>query len=227
LLGIGKLHNSRIPCNGRYLPFLLLIGIILSSAALAEEADEIIVKIQRKFESLTALICRFEVSYYAFGSDHIQQETGRLYLDGQGKFRTETEHQTIISDGTSVWMYDVLQNQLLIRRSEESQHDLVTPQRLFYEYPKLYKTERVEEDSFTGIPCHVLVMKPKSETDPTRMLKVWVDKKDYLTRKFFVEDLADNITTFEFEQFEIGSDLPEDVFRFQTPPEGVEVIDLR
>ncbi len=205
---------------------LLFVLTIPFSTSFAAKGDKVVRRVQERFESITALIAHFEVRYQISGSPEVHSEVGKIFMDGEGRFRTETTEQILICDGQAIWMYNVSQQQVIIRRKNEGTAGIVTPQRLFYEYPDLFEIEEIRKEEFNGHPCHLLVMTPRQETDPTRQLLVWIDQNEYLTRKFQVEDLADNITAFEFEAFQLGEPLPEGTFQF-VPPEGVEIIDMR
>jgi outer membrane lipoprotein carrier protein len=204
----------------------LLLFAFLCDPVSAAAGDNIIAEVQKKFESLTTLNAHFEVWYQVSGAPEVKTEVGKIYMDDKGGFRTETEEQLVVCDGETIWMYNVNQQQVIIRHKDEGADDIITPQRLLYEYPDLYQVDETRTDEFNGRPCHVLVMKPIQETDPTRQLLVWVDQENFLTRKFQVEDLADNVTIFEFEAFQLGEPLPEGTFHF-SPPGGVEIIDMR
>lgn len=213
--------------TGGMLPLFLLITLFfVPITADAGKGERILRRVQEKFEGLETLSVHFESRYIALGSEDVQVDAGRLYIAKGGRFRTETNQQTIVSDGQSVWMYNSLENQVIIRDLESGADDIVTPQKLLYEYPDRYHIQDVVEDMHCGLPCDRLVLVPKEETDPARQLQVWIDRPENLTRKFLLEDLADNITVFEFEAFRLNENLPEETFRF-TPPEGAEVIDMR
>lgn len=220
------LRNRRI-LIGSILPLSALFCLIWPArVACAGKGEDIIRRVQSKFESLSTLSAHFEVRYQSEGIEEVRQEEGTLFMDGQGRFRTETPGQVVVSDGQTVWMYNKQENQVIIRSARSAAEDLLTPQKLLYEYPAKYRIEKVEEVEYAGRLCDLLVMAPKEETDPTRQLQVWVDRRESITRKVWIEDLAGNVTTFEFEAFQFGLDLPPDTFQF-IPPEEAEVIDIR
>jgi len=217
-------HGSKI---GSILPIVLLFCLMLPAAkALAGKGDAIIRRVQSRFKSLNGLSVRFEVRYGVVGEDDTFEEAGRFQLDGQGRFRMETPRQTLVCDGSTFWTYDPLERQVLIYGADEKNGLFLTPSQLLYEYPVKYRVEEVKEELLSGRICDVLLMVPRDETDPTRMLKVWVDRDDNLTRRFLIEDLVGNITIFDFEAFELNLKLPDETFHF-VPPENAEVIDMR
>ncbi len=213
--------------SGGGLPFLLLLVLLWTPAATcAEQGEEVIRKVQETFAGLKTLSVQFKVRYQVSGAGEIREETGRFWMDDSGRFRTETPSQTLVCDGETLWMYDPGQKQVIIRNFADDADDLVTPRKLLYEFPRDYRVVGIEEDRLAGKDCTVLVMNPKSETDPTREIKVWIDSDDFLTRRFLIVDLADNVTLFEFMDYRLNRPIPEDIFTFQ-PPEGTEIFDLR
>jgi outer membrane lipoprotein carrier protein len=222
---IYKEIQSRL--NGAVLPFLLLSAVLFNPPEVfAGRGDEIVKKVQETFAGLKTLSVRFDMQYQVPESAEIQRETGRFWMDDRGRFRTETQRQTVVCDGRTVWMYNPDQKQVIIRSVADGTDDLVTPGKLLYDYPDLYSVVEIGEDNRSGKTYTVLVMKPKSETDPTREIKVWIDPDDFLTRRFMIVDLADNVTLFDFLNYELNQPIPEDTFTF-LPPEGTEIFDLR
>lgn len=208
--------------------FLLLAAFFcclwLPRGACAVSGDEIIQKVQAKFKSLKALSVRFEVSYPVGGDSSV--EVGRLYLDKRNRFRMETAHQTIISDGKTIWSYSPRDNQVIVYHAEAEESPFFTPDQLLFDFAKKYRVEGVSDTLLGDLPCYLLQLAPKDETDPTRLLQVWVDKKEYFTRRFRLEDLAGNVTVFGFRDFVTGKNLPDSTFQF-IPPKSAEVIDTR
>ena len=212
---------------GSILPLSAFFCLILPTrVAWAGKGEDIIRRVQSKFEALSTLSAHFGVRCQSEGIEEVRQEEGTLFMDGQGRFRTETAGQTVVSDGQTVWMYNRQENQVIIRSAQSAAEDLLTPQKLLYEYPAKYRIDKVAEIDYSGRLCDQLVMVPKEETDPTRQLQVWVDRRESITRKVWIEDLAGNVTTFEFEAFQFGLELPPETFHF-IPPEEAEVIDIR
>jgi len=224
LITLYKKYPFRI---GSILPVILFFCVIfLHFEASAGKGEDIIQRVQKKFEELKSLSAHFEVSYEVGGSDQVHHEAGSLFMDDEGRFRTETSQQIVVSDGVTLWMYDLIEKQVIVRNLTDGSEDIITPQRLLYDYPDNYSIDKIENTNYAGLECKLLSMLPKQETDPTRKLLVWIDKAEHLTRKFLIEDLADNITTFEFEAFELGGTLPSGTFQF-TPPDSAEIIDIR
>lgn len=209
------------------LPLILCLCLLHQfPAKSADRGDEIIRQVQARFETVSTVSARFNLRYTSTGAEEVYNEEGRLYLEDHNRFRTETDQQIIVSDGKTIWVYNRAENQVIIRNFEDGIEDFLTPQQLLYEYPQRYGVVSVQEGEYSGMVCDILMMEPIDETDPTRILQVWVDRENRFTRKFVLEDMADNITVFEFEEFQWGEKLSDKTFHF-LPPEGSEVIDVR
>ncbi|TKJ40389.1 hypothetical protein CEE37_08690 [candidate division LCP-89 bacterium B3_LCP] len=211
---------------GGILPIILVIGLgIAPDEAHSRKSNAIIKRVQEKYEELKTLSAHFEYRYQT-GTGEVKSEAGLLFLAEGDKFKTETPSQITICDGNTLWMYNSLEKQVIIKNTEDSEDGLITPEKLLYEFPARYEVKEVNKVIYAGLVCDKLVMVPKDPTDPARQLQVWIDRDESLTRKFYLEDLADNVTVFEFEDYKYNEKLPEDTFQF-VPPQGVEVIDMR
>jgi outer membrane lipoprotein carrier protein len=203
------------------LVFFLLIPMLSHAAA----GDDVIRRVQAKFQSLRALSLNFEMTYRAADST-ATNFTGKLYLGAPGHFRMESALQTIVSDGQTVWTYSPDQKQVIVYNNTSSEIPLLTPQQLLFDYPDKYKIKSVKQDKLNGLTCDLLSMTPKDPSDPTKILQIWVDRQESFTRRFQLEDLGGSVTTFDFRDFHTAGALPDTIFTFTTPA-GVEVVDMR
>jgi outer membrane lipoprotein carrier protein len=191
----------------------------------AAAGDDVIRRVQAKFQSLKALSVHFDMTYRASDSTASKFE-GKLFLGSPGHFRMESAAQTIVSDGQTLWTYSPDQKQVIVYNTAGSDVPLLTPQQLLFEYPDKYRLGSVKQDKLNGLTCDLLVMTPNDPSDPTKTLQIWVDRQDSFTRRFQLEDLAGSVTTFDFKEFRTGQTLPDSTFSF-TPPPGVEIVDMR
>jgi len=207
------------------LPALLLL-LALPPAALAGKGEDVIARVQKNFQSVQGLTVHFEMRHQGEGDALLAEEAGKLFLADQGRFRMEARSQTVVSDGETLWSYSPADNQVLIYRAAEAGDQVLTPRQILFDFPQRYRVEAVETAELAGRTADLLIMVPTDEADPTRQLRVWVDRNDGYPRRFIIEDLADNVTVFDFENYQAGQNLPEDTFRFAPPP-GADVIDMR
>jgi outer membrane lipoprotein-sorting protein len=131
----------------------------------------------------------------------------------------------IVGDGTHFWIYYPSVDSAQVMKAPASQAGTggVDLQAQFvgnpverFEYA-LHGTENVG-----GRPARVLTLVPKQRAD-YRSLKVWLDTRDALARRFEIVELNGTVRHFDLTGMQVNGSLPDGVFRF-TPPAGVRVI---
>jgi outer membrane lipoprotein carrier protein len=219
-------YNSYIFLKfGRKVLLIFIPLILIPTLARAAAGDDVIRRVQAKFQSLKALSVHFDMTFLASDST-VSKFAGKLFLGSPGHFRMESTAQTIISDGQTLWTYSPDQKQVIVYNPSGSDLPLLTPQQLLFEFPEKYNIKSIKQDKLEGLTCDLLIMTPKDPSDPTKTLQIWVDRQDSFTRRFRLEDLAGSVTTFDFRDFRTGAAFSDSTFAF-TAPAGVEVLDMR
>ncbi|HEX7344882.1 MAG TPA: outer-membrane lipoprotein carrier protein LolA [bacterium] len=219
-----KFRLSMVSFVSRGLWLLAVLSLLNHQNARASSGEEIIKKVQAKIQSIPALTLRFSAQIQMEG-DLIEEE-GRIYFAQGGRFRMESSGQLLICDGKTLWAYAPADSQVVVFAAEAGGASFFTPQQLLFDYPDKYEVKSVENVQHGGLPCYLLTMIPREVTDPVASLKVWVDRKEYLTRRIEIEELTESKAGFSFEDIEIRQNLPDSTFQFAPPP-SVEVIDMR
>ncbi|MBI4408061.1 MAG: outer-membrane lipoprotein carrier protein LolA [Gemmatimonadetes bacterium] len=154
---------------------------------------------------------------------------GTLYQRGADRFLlrfTDPEGDVIVSDGKYFWIYYPSVDQRQVIRAPAGPNGaggvdlraqfLGDPLTRFL--PALEGTEVV-----AGREAYVLVLTPRMEAG-YRMLKVWVDAKDSLVRRFEIAEENGSVRRFDLSNLAVNPALGDELFRF-TPPPGARVID--
>jgi outer membrane lipoprotein-sorting protein len=139
-------------------------------------------------------------------------------------FCLKLEHQTIISDGDTLWTY-VPHNQQVLMDQADTTGGAARPDQLFLTYFKKAEAELMRSEKVAGRDCYLLHLESGGNRDIS-CLRVWVDKETWLARRLEVTDLGGMITDYQFTGVQVNPGLADSVFVFHPPPE-VEVIDLR
>jgi outer membrane lipoprotein carrier protein len=209
------------------LPIPAILALLLFSlTAYAGNGEDVIARVQKNFDSVQGLSVHFDMRQQGDGSTVLAEEAGKLFLAEAGRFRMEARSQTVVGDGKTIWSYSPADSQVIIYDAAETQDQILTPRQILFEFPRRYRVQDFQSVAWEGRPADLLIMIPTDEADPTRQLLVWVDRQDGYPRRFQAEDLAGNVTVFDFENYQAGQKFPDDTFRF-TPPPGVNVIDMR
>jgi outer membrane lipoprotein-sorting protein len=212
------------PLGSRSLIPLALLLLQTTPRAQSAVGEGIIKKVQAKIQSIPALTLRFSAQIPLEGD--VLAEEGRISFAQGGRFRMESAGQILVCDGNTLWAYAPADSQVIIFTAGAGGTPFFTPQQLLFEYPDKYEVQSVENVQYRGLACHLLTMIPRDITDPIDQMKVWVDRRESLTRRLEIRDMTGASSSFSFEDIEIRQNLPDSTFQFVLPP-SVKVIDMR
>lgn len=152
--------------------------------------------------------------------DILQESSGKFYLNRPGKFRwsyAEPYPQEIVSDGKSIWIYDVDLQQVTVQKQTKALSN--TPMALMEGKLKLAEAYTVTElDDRDGI--YRLKLSSKTGDTDFAELVVGVDKTGM--RFMQLRDQFEQTTDIVFNDLVSNSKLARELFEF-VPPEGVDV----
>jgi outer membrane lipoprotein carrier protein len=205
--------------------FALIIVVCHVHRAEAITGDEIVIRVQKTFEKATALSASFQQTFLWKLAGRQQQSHGTILIKKPGMLRFETDQQIIVSDGATSWTYSPEHHQVIIAPYRESDATL-SPKAFLLEYSVNYQTEYIGEESVKRRPCYIVKLVPKGEGEDITEIKVWVDKRQWVTRKVEYTDINGNISSYIISRVRINPKLEPSAFRFDIP-KGAEVVDMR
>ena len=194
-------------------------------ASPASDADKIVKNVRKKYDKIKSLEVDFVQTIYWSLADEEQHVTGKLYLAEGNKYRVETETQTIVTDGKTVWTFSKDRNQVIISELAHSEENPL-PRDLLLQYTKESKSRLIGESKVDGVNCYELEFIPNQEDAYILSTRVWIEKGKWLARKILQEDINENTTRYELTHFKINQPLPDSLFRFKIPAEA-DVVDMR
>ncbi|HEY8483497.1 MAG TPA: outer membrane lipoprotein carrier protein LolA [Longimicrobiales bacterium] len=139
---------------------------------------------------------------------------------------TEPAGDVIVGDGRHFWIYypSVDAKQVIRAPAGEAGAGGVDLQAQFVGDPVTRFTATLEgKESVGGRPAHVLTLVPRQRMG-YRKLKVWVDERDHLVRRFEITEENGAVRRFELRNLVLNPSLGDELFRF-TPPPGARIID--
>jgi outer membrane lipoprotein carrier protein len=192
----------------------------------ALSAKSITEKMQQRVDTVEGLSAEFTISTYMSALDKHRESSGRLYiLRKKDKLRLEQADQTIVSDGKSVWTYIPVNQQVIVTLAEESSAGMRPDEFLFF-YTNQYTHTLIGNETIDGVVHYMLQLKANTVLADFPELHIWVDSKEWLTRKVkYVDDMGSE-TIVQFSQIKVNPSIPSKTFTMPTP-DGVEVVDLR
>lgn len=182
---------------------------------------EITDRVQKRYDSITDAVAQF-TQQVKFGFSKIEQSfTGTLTMKKPNSYRIESELQTLITDGTTVWAYSPVNKQVLIDHFKENQNSL-SPQNFLLNLPSDYYATLLGKEK----KMIVLKLVPKDDQSFVKSLKAWIEEGSWIVRKVEVIDVNDTETTYTVREVQLNAHVKDNAFTF-TPPPGTEVVDLR
>lgn len=211
---------------GSLLVILCIVVTFSASFVVAQEnANKILSKVRETYDALASLTADFEKEYTWALAGETQSLSGKLFLKKGDRYRIETETQTIVTDGKTVWTYSPQKAQVFVDNMEKSKENPL-PRDLLIKYTNDFKAQYLRGDKLGEIECHVLLLTPREEEAFAQSVTVWVDKKTFVALQIEQHDLNDNITVYRLQNVALNGKLEDQLFTFTTPEE-TEVIDLR
>jgi outer membrane lipoprotein carrier protein len=151
----------------------------------------------------------------------LQQATGTMQFSRPGRFRWEYDRpyeQTIVSDGSKVWLYDKDLNQVTVRRFDRALGS--SPAALLAGSDDIEKSYRLTSlGSQDGLDWLEAV--PRTQDTAFERVKLGFGKAGLEAME--LRDQFGQITVIKFSTIERNPKLPPETFRF-TPPKGADVI---
>ena len=149
-----------------------------------------------------------------------QRRPDRIKLDF-----AEPDGDVIVSDGTYFWLFypSATPDQVIRTPAAQGGAGAVDLQAQFVGDPtERFTYTRQGSEDVNGRPAHVFMLVPRQDLG-YRQLKVWIDARDALVRRFELTESNGMVRRVELSNIERNPALGDDVFRF-TPPAGVRVV---
>ncbi len=223
-------HTSRTLTGKIRVVSKILLFFALSSTAFAIGPEEIMEKVRSKYSAMKSFSASFDQNFYWKLADKEQGFEGKIQVAKDGKFRFETKGknpQLIVSDGSSIWNYSRENNQVIIRSTHKEGGNLYDPKSFIMGYSEKFRPNLLGEEKLDGKGCYLLELLPENKgNNDFKEVKVWIDRKSWLIVNIKYTDLNGNITTYSLSDVKVNPKLEGSLFTF-SPPEGVEVIDMR
>lgn len=202
-----------------------LLAILAALLPLAAGADETAdaraaARLEAALDSLSGLRAEFTQSVTDAGGSRIESAAGRVSLSRPGRFRWDYREpaQLIVSDGTTVWLYDADLAQVTVRPAAESLAG--TPALLLSGQADIRGSFAITDGgSADGLEWSRL--RPRDPDGDFTELQVGVAGNEL--RRMRLLDKLGQTTELRFSRIERNPRFEPETFRFEPPP-GVDVV---
>jgi len=204
----------------------LILAIFLTNYPVFSQDDitaqEVIQNVQNAYKDITDAKASFSQTV-KYNKSKAQSSSGTLYIKKENKYRIETGSQTIVTDGSTSWSYTPGKKQVVIDYYKETGNTF-SPNKYLFQYPENFYSDLTGTEKLNGKDVYVLSLKPR-ESGYVKSAKLWVGKDDWIIKKIYI--LTDeSSSTYSIKNIQTNIGVSNSKFTF-TPPEGVEVIDMR
>jgi outer membrane lipoprotein carrier protein len=179
--------------------------------------------VSAKFKSFKSVTAKFALKMENGAGKNMGAKAGTVYMKGT-KYRISVTGQEIFCDGSNVWTYDKLSNEVTISKLDPT-NNTITPQKLFtnfYDKDFLYKLN----GEVKGI--QEVELTPIDKSKPFHKVLVNINKISQTISSTKIFEKTGNRYTYAVSNMNSSSAVADVQFIFdQKKYPGVEVVDLR
>ncbi|HOC25604.1 MAG TPA: outer membrane lipoprotein carrier protein LolA [bacterium] len=206
--------------------FTLLIIFGLAASLSAQEAADLLGKIQKRYEAMKSVCADFTQTFNWELAGERQVFEGKICTRNGVQFRIETGDQLIVTDGKTVWTMPHGNKQVIIDDASENGDTNPFLKSFLKNYIDNYRSELLGTENLAGAPCHHIRLKANSADEFTQEVEIWADQKSLLMNKIKQTDMNGNTSTYEVRGIDLNARLTDATFRPEIPA-GYEVVDMR
>lgn len=225
MMFINKTYSMSTITQLRRLLALFLVVLFFGQIDVqAQSADQLIQRVQEKYNSIDALRAEFSQTMRSAYSEGEETFSGTLVLQGD-KYRVETTNQTLVTNGVVTWIYNASENQVLVNDAVEDETSFSINDFLF-NFSDHYTATGTESVTLGGEKHFKINLKPKSPDSFFQDVTVWLRDRDTIITRLEVLDMNETTMLFNLTNIQLNPEVNATTFTFQ-PPKTAEVIDLR
>lgn len=201
----------------------LLLCLSFGTSAPAQDAPSLKV-LQDRYDQLTGLRATFtQMTASEFASDSSRIE-GRVLLAGNN-YRVETPSQTVVSNGTTTWIYSPADSQVVVNNAD-ADASTITPQTFLTASAKRYDVTSTRTVRRDGTPHHVLSLSATTKSARFSEATLWVRQSDQIVTRLRATDRNGSTLDLRLHDIAVSPNFEDTPFTFSAP-KGIDVVDLR
>jgi outer membrane lipoprotein carrier protein len=203
---------------------LFLFDLCHISDVLGITGQEVLEVIQNQYTNTYDLEANFSQEYIGKVMRQPQKGEGKVYFKKKGMLRWDYQvpKQKLISDGQTLWFYQVEENQVVISDVSKmiKEFGFLTGEG---DLRRDFKLIDIKEYSSKKEENFILELVPKETHPALTKIVLTVDKRTYFVIQTDIFDGLGNVTRTRFSEIRTNVKLPNSLFQFVIPP-GVEVL---
>jgi outer membrane lipoprotein carrier protein len=205
---------------------LLCLLLLFAPSALAQSETLTLADVTAAYRSVDGLSASFEQVLSSDFARDSMRVNGSVVLSGN-KYRVKTPDQTVVSDGSTTWIYTPADSQVVVNDAD-GENSRITPETFLTASTDRYEVNARTATTRLGTP-HVRL--DVGATDPAarfESVRLWVRRSDRLVTRMQATDRDGSTIDLRLRNLTVNPErlATDSPFRF-SPPQHVEVIDLR
>lgn len=201
-----------------------VFSLTLASPALAQTNALSLSDVQEAYDDLEGLRASFtQLISSDFAGDTTRVE-GTVLLSGN-KYRVQTPDQTVITNGETTWIYTPADSQVVINDAGNDATQ-VTPKTFLTASSERYRITESQSVTRAGAPHQKLAVTATDSTSRFEAAVLWVRQADRVVTRMQATDRNGSTLDLRLGDITVNPTLEDSSFAF-SPPNGVEVVDLR
>jgi outer membrane lipoprotein carrier protein len=196
-------------------------------ATTAPDAAAILDRAEQAYSTVRSLQADFVQDLTVPLLESTQRSRGTMYHRRPDRFLmkfSDPAGDVVVADGRYLWLYypssDAKQ---VIRTTLAEGGSQVDLQREFLSNPTARFNATLDgTESVAGRAARLLTLLPKQASSPYRKIRLWVDEKDALVRRFEITEQSGTVRRLELRNLQANVTLPDRLFAF-SPPAGAQV----
>ena len=202
---------------------LVLFSIILPILSFGQDqrAKSILDKLSEKTSAYSSIEAHFTNNFSSPVADFNESQSGKIYLQGDA-FKLELDAQTITSDGETVWIHLIDEEEVTISEEDEDENE-ISPTKIFTIYEEGYKYQFVKEDSKN---YHINLF--PEESGAFTKIELYIDKLKMEISSFVMFDKQGSFYSYIINSLTTNKKFDSSFFQFDVSKyPDVEVVDFR
>ncbi len=157
-------------------PWLSILIAAIATVAASQPlptVKDVTERMQRRYDLVDDATAQFAQTIKLGYANVEQSFHGSVVFKKPRCYRLESEHQTLVTDGVTVWAYAPANRQVIVDTYKERRNS-VSPEDFLLSMPTSYYATVVSRDAFDGNAAVVLKLLPKDDRSFVRSVRMWV-----------------------------------------------------
>jgi outer membrane lipoprotein carrier protein len=202
---------------------LAILFLYINSFSQELSPTNVLENVRTKYSQMNDVSANFIQSVKLRYKQSGQKTAGSILLKKGNRYRIETDQQTIVTDGKTVWMYSPSSKQVLVDVFKLNRQQF-SPDKFLIGLPKDFSASKLD----TAEGLLILTLEPAKVSSVSLMMtgvKVWVNKDSWLFEKIEYSDKNGTATSITLSNIRFNKGIADTNFRFSITSD-MKVVDV-